>query len=107
MISTPRVASTSSIQASSRTEAAIVRCRRAVREQAPADRDGLREVDADPPHAPVVDAPELGLEALAERDDGAVRVPPQEAPDLAVERQRRGAPATGPAAPVPKRSANG
>ncbi len=87
VISTPRVASTSAIQASSRAEDAIVRCRGPSGSRR--RRTSTVSVRSTPIHRtrPVVDAPGLGLEALAERDDGAVRAPLQEAPDLAVERQ--------------------
>ena len=54
----------------SSAEAAIAL--RSPRQDAPAQRDRLRQVDRDPAHAAVVDAPVLGLQPFAERDDGRV-----------------------------------
>ncbi len=61
---------------------------RLAREQLAAQRDRLGEVDADPPHGALVDAPELGLEALAQGDHRPARVVGQEAAHLAVEARR-------------------
>jgi hypothetical protein len=80
---------------------------RLVRQQPPADLDRLGQVDADPPHATVVDALEPGLEALAERDDGGARVRGEEAADLAVERAHAQRLPLGGDPVSPKRSANG
>ena len=49
-------------------------------EHLPAQVDGLGQVDGEPVDAPVVDPPELRLEALAEGDDGAVGMAGEEAP---------------------------
>jgi hypothetical protein len=50
-----------------------------------APRDDLRQLDGEPAPAAVVDAPERGLQALAERDDRALGVAGVIAPDLVVE----------------------
>ena len=51
----------------------------------PAHPDGLRQLDGQPSDAAVVDAPELRLEPLAERDHGAVGMRFEEPLDLEVE----------------------
>src|SRR6185312_2073157 len=58
----------------------------------------LRKVDRDPLDPPVVDPPELRLEALAEGDDGAARMPAEERPDPLVEGPRPQTLPLGPAA---------
>ena len=75
VIRTPREASTSSIQASSSAERASIRTRSRLREQlARARRVSPGSSTRQPVDAAVVDAPELRLEALAQRDHGAVGV---------------------------------
>jgi hypothetical protein len=54
-------------------------------EHGPAECAGRREVDADPPDLPVVDTPELGLEAFTQGDDGPAGMGAQERADPRVE----------------------
>jgi hypothetical protein len=45
-----------------------------LRQEALAQPDGIRQVDRKPPHPPVIHAPGLGFEPLAEGNDEAVRM---------------------------------
>jgi hypothetical protein len=89
---------------------------RRTRDRAPARRGGqqpvsqlghLRHLDRQPPDAVVVDAPELRLEALAERDDLPAGMAGEEAPHLVVEAAHAQRLPLPEGAAAPKRSANG
>jgi hypothetical protein len=85
--STPEEASTSASHAGSRAEHPIAR-RRGSRQEPLPELDDLGQVDRQPADTAVVDAPELRLEPLSQRDDGGVRPAREIVRDRAVEAER-------------------